>query len=103
MDTNLKRSIVFHPQIDRQTEVVNRTMLLFLRGYCNKYPKVWDEQIPYVIHAYNRALHSSTQCQPFKTCFGYLLKVPLDLMYGRDVDSNEEINEDRAHKFIQTI
>ena len=24
-------------------------------------------------------------------------------MYGRDVDSNEEINEDEAHKFIQRI
>jgi hypothetical protein len=24
-------------------------------------------------------------------------------MYGRDVYSNEEINEDRAHKFIQKI
>jgi hypothetical protein len=24
-------------------------------------------------------------------------------MYGRDVDSNEERNEDRAHKFIQRI
>jgi hypothetical protein len=45
----------------------------------------------------------STQCSPFETCFGHLPKVPLDLMYGRDVDSNEEINEDGFHKFIQRI
>jgi hypothetical protein len=50
-----------------------------------------------------RALHSSTHCFPFDTCFGYLPKVPLELIYGRDVDSNEEINEDSAHKFIQRI
>ena len=80
----------FHPQTDRQTEVVNRTMVLLLRGYCKKHPKLWDEQIPYVQHAYNRALHSSTQISPFETCFGYLPKVPLNLMYGRDSDVNEE-------------
>jgi hypothetical protein len=78
-------------------------MILLLQGYCNKHPKVWDEQIPYVQHAYNRALHSSIQCSLFETCFRYPPKVPLDLMYGRDVYSNEERNEDRARKFIQRI
>jgi hypothetical protein len=78
-------------------------VLLLLRGYYSKHPKLWDEHIPYVQHAYNRALHSYTQCLPFKTCFGYFPKVPLDLMYGKDVDSNQERNEDRAHKFIQRI
>jgi hypothetical protein len=103
MDTKLKRSTTFHPQTDGQTEVVNRTMVHLLRGYCNKHPKLWDDQIPYIQHAYNRALHSSTQCSSFETCFGYFPKVPLDLMYGKYVDSNEERNEDRAHKFIQRI
>jgi hypothetical protein len=103
MDTKLKRITAFHPQTDGQTKVVNRTMVLFLRGYCSKHPKLWDEEIPYVHHAYNRSLHSSTQSSPFETCFGYLPKVPLDLMYGRDVDVNEERTEDRACKFIQRI
>jgi hypothetical protein len=53
MDTKLKRSIDFHPQTSGQTKVVNRTMVLFIRGYCSKHPKLWDEQIPYVQHAYN--------------------------------------------------
>jgi hypothetical protein len=90
MDTKLKRSIDFHRQTNRQTKVVNKTLVLFLLGYCNKHPKLWDEQIPYAQHAYNQALHSSTQISPFETCFGYLPKVPLNLMYGRDVDVNEE-------------
>jgi hypothetical protein len=42
MDTKLKRSISFHPQTDEQTEVVNKTVVIFLRGYCNKHPKLWD-------------------------------------------------------------
>ena len=103
MDTNLKRSTAFHPQTDGQTKVVNQTVVLFLRGYYNKCPKVWDEHIPYVKHAYNRALHSSTQISTFETCFGYLPKVPLDLMYERDVIVNEDQTEDRAHNFIKRI
>jgi hypothetical protein len=103
MDTKLKRSTVFHPQTNGETQVVNRTIVLFLRGYCIKHPKLWYEQIPYVQHAYNRALHSSTQCSPLETCLRYLPKVSLDFMYGREFHSNEERNEDRAHKFIQRI
>jgi hypothetical protein len=59
--------------------------------------------MPYVQHAYNRDLHSSTQSSPFETCFGYLPKVPLELMYGIYVDVNKERTKDRAHKFIQRI
>jgi hypothetical protein len=92
MVTKLKRITSFHPQTDKQTKVVNKIMFILLRGYCNKHPKLWDEQIPYVQHAYKRALNSSTQSSPFETCFGYLPKVPLDFMYGRDVDVNEEQN-----------
>jgi hypothetical protein len=81
MDTKLKRSTAFHPQIDGQTEVVNKTMVLLLRGYCRKHPKLWDEHIPHVQHAYNRALHSSTQSSPFETCFG----LPTKGSFGLDV------------------
>jgi len=61
MDTKLKKSTTFHLQTDGQTEMVNRTMIHLLRGYCNKNPKLWDEHLYYVQHAYNWAKHSSTQ------------------------------------------
>ena len=66
LDTKLNFSLVYHPQTDGQTEVVNRTMVHLLRGYCGKHPKLWDEQLPYVQHAYNQAAHSSTQSSPFE-------------------------------------
>jgi hypothetical protein len=43
MDTKLKRIIAFHPHTDGQTEVVNKTMVIFLQGYCSKHLKLWDE------------------------------------------------------------
>ena len=59
MDTNLKRSTTFHPQIDEKREVVNCVMVHLLRDYCGKHPKLWDEHIPYVQHSYNQAVHLS--------------------------------------------
>jgi hypothetical protein len=60
MDTKLNRSTSFHPQTDGKTKFVNQTVVLLIRRYSSKHPKLRDEQIPYVQHAYNRALHSST-------------------------------------------
>ena len=44
------------------------------------HPKLWDESLHSVQHAYNRALHSSTGRSPLVTCFGYLPKSPMDFM-----------------------
>ena len=99
----MKRSTIVHPQTDGQTEVVNKTVVHLLRGYCNKHPKLWDEQIQYVQHAYNRAMDSSTQSLPFETCFGYFPKTPLDLTYGREGDSSASKDEDKARRFIQRV
>ena len=60
MDTNLKRSTTFDLHTDGKTKVVNRIVIHLLWSYCGKHPMLWDEQFPYVQHAYNRVVHSST-------------------------------------------
>jgi hypothetical protein len=103
MDTKLKKSTTFHPQTDGQTEVVNRTMVHLLRGYCNKHPKLWDEQLPYVQHAYNHAMHSSTQKTPFEVCLGYLPKSPMEFSFGEASKEDGHDDTDKAKRFIQKI
>jgi hypothetical protein len=103
MDTRLKKSTTFHPQTDGQTEVVNRTVIQLLRGYCSKHPKLWDEHLCYVQHAYNRAKHSSTQRSPFETCFGFIPKSPLDFVFGKDIAVDGHSDVDKATKFIEQI
>lgn len=103
MDTKLKKSTAFHPQIDRQTKVVNRTVVHLLRGYCSKHPKLWDENLHYVQHAYNHAAHSSTKRSPFETCFGYLPKTPMDFAFGKDDVIDGRHDAERALKFIQKV
>jgi hypothetical protein len=103
MKTKLKKSTTFHPQTDGQTEVVNRTVVHLLRAYCNKHPKLWDDHLHYIQHAYNRAKHSSTQTSPFEACFGYLPKSPLDFIFGKDTAIDGQYDIDRAEKFIEQI
>jgi hypothetical protein len=62
--------------------VVNRTMEHILRGYYNKHPKLWDEKLPYIQHAYNHVMHSFTKKIPFEVCLGYLPKSPMEFDFG---------------------
>ena len=102
MDTKLNKSTAFHPQTDEETEVVNITVVHLLRGYCSKHPKLWDEQLYYIQHAYNRAKCSSTQTSPFEVCFG-LPKSPLDFIFWKDVAIDGHSDIDKARKFIEKI
>jgi len=101
MDTRLKKSTTFHPQTDGQTKVVNRTMIQLLRGYCSKHPKLWDEHLCYVQYAYNHAKHSFTQRSPFETCFGFIPRSPLDLVFEKDIVVVGHSDVDKATRFIE--
>jgi hypothetical protein len=50
-----------HPQMDGQTEVVNRTLSTMLRAVLDKNLKNWEDCLPHVEFAYNHATHSSTK------------------------------------------
>jgi len=103
MDTKLKKSTAFHPQIDGQTEVVNRIVIHLLHEYCNKHSNLWDEHLHYVHHAYNRAKHTSTQTLPFEACLGYFPKCPLDLIFRKDVAIDGHSDIDYERRFIEQI
>jgi len=82
IDTELKKSTNFHPHTDGQTKVVNMKVVHLLQGYRSKHPKLWDEQLPYVQHAYNHVMNSSNQKTPFESCLGYLPKSPMEFVFG---------------------
>jgi len=103
MDTRLKMSTTFHPQIDGQIDMVNRIVIQLLRGYCGKHPKLWDEHLCYVQHAYNHAKHYSTRRSPFETCFGFTPRSPLDCVFSKDTVVDGHSDVDKATKFIEQI
>ena len=83
--------------------MVNRIVVHLLRGYCSKHPKLWDEHLHYIQHAYNQAKHSLTQKSPFEACFGYLPKYPLDFIFGKYIYIDGHYDIDRAKMFIEQI
>jgi hypothetical protein len=53
LGTKLLFSTTCHPQIDGQTEVMNRTLSQLLRAIIQKNLKSWEECLPFVEFAYN--------------------------------------------------
>lgn len=105
MDMKLKRSTTSHPQTDGKTEVVNCTLVQLLRGYNRKHPRTWDENLVYIQHFYNMAVHASTSRTPFETCFGYLPKSSFDVVLRLPCKDNEklEVEVHKVEKFIGKI
>ncbi|KAK1603060.1 hypothetical protein QYE76_017248 [Lolium multiflorum] len=73
-------STTCHPQTDGQTEVVNRTLSQLLRSMIKKNLKEWEECLPHMEFAYNRAVHSTTELCPFEVVYGFKPITPLDLL-----------------------
>jgi hypothetical protein len=60
LETKLIFNSTRHPQIDGQAEVVNRTLSILLWSMIKNNLRVWEECLPHVEFAYNRAVHSTT-------------------------------------------
>jgi len=80
LGTKLLFSTTCHPQTDGQTEVVNRTLSQLLRAMIKKNLREWEECLPHVEFAYNRAVHTTTQLCPFEVVYGFKPITPLDLL-----------------------
>jgi hypothetical protein len=80
LGTRLLFSTICHLQTDGQTEVVNRTLSMLLRALIKKNLKEWEECLPHVEFAYNRAVHSTTNMCPFEVVYGFKPLAPIDLL-----------------------
>ncbi|KAK1627393.1 hypothetical protein QYE76_001708 [Lolium multiflorum] len=91
-----------HPQTDGQTEVVNRTLSQLLRSMIKKNSKEWEECLPHVEFAYNRAVHSTTELCPFEVVYGFKPITPLDLL---PLPIHERVNMEASKRadFVRKI
>ena len=78
-----------------------------LRMYNSKHPCTWDDNLPYVQHNYNRAIHSSTSHIPFQVGMGFQPLGPIDvalpLAYTQVESSHAHTEADKATRFIENI
>jgi hypothetical protein len=80
LGTKLLFSTTCHPQMDGQTEVVNRTLSTMLRAILKHNLKMWEECLPHVEFSYNRAEHSTTKVSPFQVVYDFNPRAPIDLL-----------------------
>ena len=78
------RTTPYHPQSDGMVERMNRTIQDMLAKYVAEHQRDWDVHLPMVMMAYRSSVHSSTQYTPHYLLFGHEVRLPLDVMYGRE-------------------
>jgi hypothetical protein len=65
MGTKFSFSSTYHPQIDEQTKVVNRSLGNLLRSLVTKHNSQWDQILPQAEFSYNDSPNRSTGKSPF--------------------------------------
>jgi hypothetical protein len=60
----------YHPQIDGNTEVVNRSLGNLLRSLVTKHHNQWDLILQHAEFAYNDSPNRTTRKSPFKMLYG---------------------------------
>ncbi|KAI5316983.1 hypothetical protein L3X38_036690 [Prunus dulcis] len=68
--TSFNFSSSYHPQTDGQTEVVNRTVEMYLRCFTSHNQKEWVRWIPWAAYCYNTSIHASTKKTPYEIVYG---------------------------------
>jgi hypothetical protein len=66
--------------VQLKTEVVNRALTRLLCTAIQKNFKTWEDCLPFIEFAFNRAMHTSTSSPPFDTVFGFNPLTPLNLI-----------------------
>jgi len=70
LEIKSKLSMVFHPQMDGQTERVNQELEQYLRMFIDHRQEQWPEWLGTAEFTYNNKAHSSTKTSPFKANYG---------------------------------
>ncbi|KAK1663459.1 hypothetical protein QYE76_051618 [Lolium multiflorum] len=102
LGTKLLFSTTCHPQTNGQTEVVNRTLSQLLRSMIKKNLKEWEDCLPHVEFAYNRAVHSTIELCPFEVVYGFK---PITPLYLLPLPIHERVNMEASKRadFVRKI
>jgi hypothetical protein len=70
LETSLSFSSPYHPQMDGQTEVVNKSLRDLLRSLVTEHHCQWDNVLPQADFSYKDSVNRSTGQSPFQIFYG---------------------------------
>ena len=68
------------------------TMQDMLAKYVSDHQRHWDEHLPLIMMANRSSVHASTQYTPFYLLFGHEVRLPVDVMLGRQPNHKPEVS-----------
>jgi hypothetical protein len=77
MGTKLDFSTAYHPQLDGQTERVNKVLEDLLRAYVLTFDGNWESSLPYAEFSYNNSYQASIKMSPFEALYEQKRQTPL--------------------------
>jgi transposase InsO family protein len=77
LGTQLNFSTAYHPETDRKTKRMNKTLEYMFHMYMMDQQKCWEEFFPLVEFAYNNSYQSTIKMVPFKFLYGRPCWTPL--------------------------
>ena len=62
----------YHPQADRQMEILNQTIEVTICTFINKNRNNWASVLPYLAFTYNNSPHTATKYTPSTSCTDFI-------------------------------
>ena len=93
------RTTPYHPMGDGQPERMNRTLINMLKCLEENEKVNWKDHLGKLAFAYNSTINKSTGFSPFYLMFGRESRLPIDLVFGIDVDNHQK--NQSYDKFVQ--
>ena len=100
MGTNLCFTTAYRPQSDGQTEVVNRTLEMYLRCVTGDEPRQWLAWLPWIEYCYNTSYHTSLKDTPFRMVYGREPPRLLDYAIGSSKVEAVDVELERRDEFL---
>ena len=96
------RTTPYHPEGDGQPERMNRTLIGMLKCLGESEKKDWSKHLSKLAFAYNSMVNKSTGYSPFYLMHGREARLPVDWIFGIDLEEAAGKGEKSYESYVET-